>query len=180
MTDDPRDLLGPVLFECARRLDETAQAQVNREAGERVARPSVMRLLPFLTAEGIRPTELAKRVDVSKQAVGVALAELEARGLVAFEADPLDGRAQRVMLTPFGAEAYAHGHGVLRFYEGALAKVVGAAVVARLRKDLAAVLAVLESWERGGAPVRSAPTRPAGRSPSAAPRRAARARRRAR
>ena len=61
---------GPILFECARLLDEIAQAEVNRQAGRRVLTPALVRLLPHLSREGIRPTELARRVEVSKQAGG--------------------------------------------------------------------------------------------------------------
>ena len=67
---------GPVLFECARLLDEIAQAEVNRQAGRRVLTPALVRLLPHLSRDGIRPTELARRIEVSKQAVGQALADL--------------------------------------------------------------------------------------------------------
>jgi hypothetical protein len=59
-TPSPSPGLGPVLFECARLLDEIAQAEVNREAGARVLTPALVRLLPHLSTEGIRPTELAR------------------------------------------------------------------------------------------------------------------------
>lgn len=147
--------LGPLLFECARLLDEIAQAEVNREAGARVLTPALVRLLPHLSVEGVRPTELARRIDVSKQAVGQALADLAGRGYVEQVPDPADGRGRLVRLTRDGVAAFDHGRGVLAFYERALAARLGETKVARLRTSLAAMLPVLEEWGRGGAPTRA-------------------------
>src|SRR6188472_715671 len=97
-----RPPLGPLLITCARLLDEVAQAQVNREAGDRIARPALMRLVPFLDRNGIRPSELARRADITKQAVGQTLKACESLGLVEFAADRADGRAQLVRLTSDG------------------------------------------------------------------------------
>src|SRR5512139_669525 len=105
----PADTFGPVLFECARLLDEMAQAEVNRQAGRRLLTPALVRLLPHLSREGIRPTDLARRVDVTKQAVGQTLAGLTALRLVEHVPDPTDGRARLVRLTEAGAAAYGHG-----------------------------------------------------------------------
>jgi DNA-binding MarR family transcriptional regulator len=157
---------GHTLFTCARLLDEVAQAEVNREAGKRVARPALMRLLQHLDFEGIRPTELARRVDVSKQAVGQALAELEAQGLVEAVADDSDGRAHKVRLTAQGGAAFAHGLGVLAFFTRALEVEVGAQKVAQTFEGLRALEAVLARWASTGAPRRpgAAPVRPAPRA----------------
>lgn len=148
--------LGPLLFECARLLDDIAQAEVNREAGARVLTPALVRLLPHLTIEGVRPTELARRVDVSKQAVGQALADLQSRGFVELVPDPADGRARLVRLTPDGAAAYDHGRGVLAFFEQALVARVGQTRMDALNDALARVHAVLMEWTAAGAPVRRA------------------------
>jgi DNA-binding MarR family transcriptional regulator len=144
---------GPVLFECARLLDEIAQAEVNRQAGRRVLTPALVRLLPHLSREGIRPTELARRIDVSKQAVGQALTDLVERRLVELVADPVDGRARLVRLTESGAAAYDHGRGVLAFYAAALAGRLGASRVADLTKGLMELLPVLQEWAASGAPI---------------------------
>jgi DNA-binding MarR family transcriptional regulator len=147
--------LGPILFDCARLLDEIAQAEVNRQAGRRVLTPALVRLLPHLSRDGIRPTELARRVDVSKQAIGQSLTDLAAQGLVELVADPSDGRARLVRLTESGAAAYGHGRGVLAFYARALAGRLGTSRVATLTAALTEVLAVLQQWTAEGAPVPS-------------------------
>lgn len=147
--------LGPLLFECARLLDEIAQAEVNRQAGARVLTPALVRLLPHLTVDGVRPSELARRIEVSKQAVGQALADLAARGFVEQVPDPADGRGRLVRLTRAGVAAFEHGRGVLAFYERELAGRLGAGKVETLRTTLGTMLPVLEAWTREGAPRRS-------------------------
>lgn len=151
--DSAVEAFGPVLFECARLLDEIAQAEVNRQAGQRLLTPALARLLPHLSRDGIRPTELARRVDVTKQAVGQALAGLSALRLVELVPDPSDGRARLVRLTEAGAAAYGHGRGVLAFYASALSTQLGRARIAEISTGLTEVLAVLQQWTAQGAPV---------------------------
>lgn len=146
MPETPRPALGPLLIECARLLDVVAQAQVNHEAGDRIARPALMRLVPFLTREGIRPTELARQADITKQAVGQTLKACEAQGLVEFAADPSDGRAQLVRLTDDGEAAFRYGRSVLRHLEDELAGALGAAVIDQTTRGLDAMLPVLQAW----------------------------------
>jgi len=153
--DSAVDAFGPVLFECARLLDEIAQAEVNRQAGRRLLTPALARLLPHLSREGIRPTELARRVDVTKQAVGQALAGLSALQLIELVPDPSDGRARLVRLTEAGAAAYGHGRGVLAFYASALSSRLGRARIAEISAGLTDVLAVLQQWIAQGAPVQA-------------------------
>ncbi|MFN8062219.1 MAG: MarR family transcriptional regulator [Vicinamibacterales bacterium] len=130
-----------LLFACARLTDDLAQGRVNRAAGRRLLRPSYTRLLPFLTTDGIRVVDLARRVDVSKQAVSKALSELEAEGFVAVTADPDDGRAKRVRLTPVGVEATRHGISVLAGIDAELAVRLGRRRVRELQSALTDVLA---------------------------------------
>jgi MarR family transcriptional regulator, temperature-dependent positive regulator of motility len=150
---DGIETLGPLLFECARLLDEIARVEVNRQAGRRLLTPALVRLLPHLSREGIRPTELARRVDVTKQAIGQAIAGLAAMQLVELVPDPSDGRARLVRLTEAGESAYGHGRTVLAFYGGELASRVGSARVAQLARALAAVLPILQQWSTDGAPI---------------------------
>jgi DNA-binding MarR family transcriptional regulator len=91
---------------------------------------------------------------VSKQAVSQALADLERRGFVEMVADPGDGRARLVRLTPSGLAAFDHGHDVLAFYEAELAGRVGQARVDALNDALGRIHAVLVEWTASGAPAR--------------------------
>lgn len=136
---------GHLLFTTARLMDERAQARLNAAAGERLARPALMRLLPLIDQVGIRPTELARRVDVSKQAVGQALAELEQRGFVEYVADPRDGRARLVRLSKRGATASRRGLKVLATLEADVAAKVGRRRLHAAAKTLQAIRTQLEA-----------------------------------
>ncbi|WP_369047056.1 MarR family winged helix-turn-helix transcriptional regulator [Sinomonas sp. P10A9] len=65
--------------------------------------PAAYGLLTILDREGPqRVTDLAATVGVGKPTVSRQIALLEEIGLVAKDADPRDGRAQQVTLTPTG------------------------------------------------------------------------------
>src|SRR5262245_63327877 len=55
--------------------------------------------------QGARPSELAGRLRVSKQALNYLLGELERLGYLVRRPDPDDQRSKRVELTPRGVEA---------------------------------------------------------------------------
>ncbi|MHB0962034.1 MAG: MarR family winged helix-turn-helix transcriptional regulator [Gemmatimonadaceae bacterium] len=135
---------GQLLLTTARLLDERAQARLNA-AGEHLARPALMRLLPFLDHTGVRPTDLARRVDVSKQAVGQTLAELERRGFVEYIEDPTDGRARLVRLSRVGAAAVKRGSWVFAALEAELRSSVGARRLGAATEALRAIRHVLEA-----------------------------------
>ena len=67
--------------------------------------PAAYGLLTVIRRQGpIRLTELASSIGVGKPSVSRQIAFLESLGLVSKEADPLDGRAQSIRLTPKGEE----------------------------------------------------------------------------
>ena len=55
--------------------------------------------------QGVRPSELAARLRVSKQAVNYSLGELERLGYLERRPDPDDRRSKRIALTPRGTSA---------------------------------------------------------------------------
>jgi DNA-binding MarR family transcriptional regulator len=55
--------------------------------------------------QGQRPSELAARLRMSKQALNHLLGQLERRGYLKREADPDDKRSKRIALTPRGTKA---------------------------------------------------------------------------
>src|SRR3954463_2098484 len=109
--------VGPLLFPCARLLDERAIAEVNREAGRPILRPALTRVFPHLDFAGVRLTELARRLGVTKQAASQLVAELAELGMVDETPDPEDGRAKRIRFSARGLEAVRHGLGVLQRLE---------------------------------------------------------------
>ena len=148
---------GPLLITCARLFDELAQAQVNREVGAPLARPALMRLVPHLDRHGIRPADLARRVDLTKQAVGQTLKACEAQGFVEFAPDPTDRRARLVRLTADGEAAYRYGTSVLAFLEDGVRERLGPAAVDQVARGLERLLPLLQDWVGGRAPTRRAP-----------------------
>jgi DNA-binding MarR family transcriptional regulator len=67
--------------------------------------PAAYGLLSVIRKEGtIRLTDLAINIGVGKPSVSRQIAFLEGLGLVSKEADPMDGRAQSIRLTPKGEE----------------------------------------------------------------------------
>ncbi len=138
--------VGQLLLKCARLLDEAAVEKVNAEGGLRTqVRPAHTRLFPHIDPEGTRPSELARRLGITKQAVGQLVDDLVGLKVLELSPDPADGRARLVRFTSEGQVAMAHGLAVLSDLEDALAKDVGKARM----KELGAILTdVLEALER--------------------------------
>jgi len=61
--------------------------------------------LEALEDSSLRLSELGQRLGITPSTLTRNLARLEDRGLVARETDPVDGRAQRVILSPAGRAA---------------------------------------------------------------------------
>jgi DNA-binding MarR family transcriptional regulator len=59
-------------------------------------------VLQYPGPQGVRPSELAARVGMSKQAVNYQLGELERRGYLVREQDPDNQRSKRIALTERG------------------------------------------------------------------------------
>ncbi|MCB9741303.1 MAG: MarR family transcriptional regulator [Alphaproteobacteria bacterium] len=130
----------------ARLFNEQGIARVRALGGEDV-RLAHTRLFPHIDFEGVRPTELAERTGLTKQAVGQLVKEMEAQGMVRREPDPRDGRAVLVRFTAQGLEAMRHGLGVLGDLESELTEAVGPERMHRLREDLVVLLRALEALE---------------------------------
>ncbi|MET1156471.1 MarR family transcriptional regulator [Arthrobacter sp.] len=82
--------------------------------------PAAYGLLLILQREhSLRLTELAAAIGVGKPSVSRQIAMLEQLGLVGKQADPLDGRAQSITLTPAGLEKLAEAQAArkIAFYQ---------------------------------------------------------------
>jgi DNA-binding MarR family transcriptional regulator len=138
------DSLGYLLIRCGQLWNERGIAAVNAEAGRPALREAHTRLLPYLqAAEGVRITDLAKRLDVTKQAVQPLVADLVGAGIARVEPDPDDARAKRLFLTPHGVEAVLHGTGILERIELELAPRLGRDEVRTLKAQLRRLLELL-------------------------------------
>ena len=144
----PSESAGQKLLRAARLLDEVLVARLKRVRAE--ARPSHARLLPYVDAEGTRLTVLAARLGVTKQATGQLVEELEGEGLLVREADPEDGRAKRVKLTPRGKKAVSDVTAQLAQLEAGLVAALGEGQGAALEAMLSSSLSYLEAERRLG------------------------------
>ena len=89
-----------VFWRRARSVSQQLSRQVHPDM-----EPAAYGLLTVIRREGpIRLTDLAMSIGVGKPSVSRQIAFLESIGLVSKEADPLDGRAQAIRLTPKGEE----------------------------------------------------------------------------
>jgi DNA-binding MarR family transcriptional regulator len=143
-----RASLGQVLLRAARLFNEVAIARVNASGGPPL-RQAHTQLLPHLGREGVRATELARRVGISKQAVGVLLEEMLGWGVVERVPDPADGRAQLVRLTQAGEAATLRGLGVLDGLAAELEVELGEKAMRKLHKRLAQLVDALERRSAG-------------------------------
>jgi DNA-binding MarR family transcriptional regulator len=83
--------------------------------------------------QGARPSELAGRLRISKQALNYLLGELERLGYLERRPDPDDQRSKRVALTPRGASAVGVIREAVGEVETAWAEQLGPKRFARLR-----------------------------------------------
>lgn len=147
------------LFKAARLANERALGQAASEQAQPPVRAAHTALFPHLDFDGIRLTDLAARVGVSKQAVGQLVDDLAALGMVERIADPTDKRAKRVRFSRRGHAALLHGIGVLRALEDDLAGIVGRRRMRELHETLKLIIEALE---------KRAPPRPPRRTAGAA------------
>jgi DNA-binding MarR family transcriptional regulator len=131
LTEPVADLLGRALSVVRRRME----AEV---AGERHhLRGSHLRLLSLTPPEGMRPTELAGRVGMTKQSLGEFVATMQAAGFLHVDPDPADRRARIVRPTEKGERLQRRIHEILAEVEQEWAQAVGVRNWATFRRVLA-------------------------------------------
>lgn len=132
------------LFRAARLLNEHALRTAPVAKGPR-PRPAHMALFPHIDLEGTRPSELAEKLGISRQAVAQLVGDLETMGLVERRPDPEDGRARRVVFTEAGRRGMIDGLAHLRAVEAEVAAELDRDTMAKLRAAIPALEAVAES-----------------------------------
>ncbi len=90
----------------------------------------------YILPEGSRITELAERAGITKQSMAALVAHLEIHGYVRVEADPIDGRAKRVVLTKQGELVQREALRLSREVEKQWARLIGEKEMIRLRQLL--------------------------------------------
>ncbi len=105
-------------------------------ASVRGLRSSQVRLLSLTPKEGMRVTDLAERVGMTKQALGEFANDLEARGLLRSLSDPTDRRVRILKPTRRGLAAVAAADEVIGRLEERWRERLGPREWDRLRTSL--------------------------------------------
>lgn len=130
--------LGRLMGEALRRFDARVLALMAHDVGVPLALSNLaaraqisaahVHITRHLDVGGTRPTVLAERAGMSKQAMGDLIAQCEAWGLVTRVADPRDARARIVRFTPDGQAWQQAFRGALAQAEAEFRDAVGAEV----------------------------------------------------
>lgn len=129
-------LLGLVMDAVRRELSADGEG---KPAALRGLRSSQVRLLSLTPREGMRVTDLAERVGMTKQALGEFANELEARGLLESVRDDADRRVRILRPTRRGLAAVDAGDHVIGRLEDRWRAQLGPREWERLRRSLIAL-----------------------------------------
>jgi len=109
--------------------------------GGHAVRPSHSAVLGQMTAGGARLTELAKGANMTPQAMGELVDELEGLGYLVRAPDPTDRRAKLITLTESGRQCVSAGTATIGDIESRITEVLGASGHRDLRRMLLTLLA---------------------------------------
>jgi len=105
-------------------------------AGYDDVNPAHVALFGYPGLDRQRPSELAERLQITRQSVNDLLGHLEQHGYLTREPDPADGRARVVRLTARGRQLQETIHGQARVAEQRIAGTLGASRFAQLQRAL--------------------------------------------
>ena len=137
------DDIPPALGRAVRAMSGSMMAKV-ASRGFNGMTPAFASLMPLLDATGARPSTLAQRAGITKQAMSQLVRELEARGYVEQAPDSTDTRAKIVRLTKRGVALHAACAEVRQELHSIAIAKLGKSRVSRLRRDLMELAAALE------------------------------------
>ena len=95
------------------RRELVPRMQREAPAGSNALRPSQVRLLSLTPREGMRVTDLADRLGMTKQSLGELATVLERDGMLESVRDPADGRVRILRPTAAGLAAVAAAERVI-------------------------------------------------------------------
>ena len=116
-------------------------------------RPAHSQVFANLGLGAVRVTELAKRAQVTQQAMGKMLKELERMGYVSRDVDQSDRRAREIQLTQRGIDLAADSLEVVNEVYAQYAEKIGEKRLAALQDSLREAVGLLEldylpeSWQ---------------------------------
>jgi DNA-binding MarR family transcriptional regulator len=129
--------LGLLLLRAFEWFDDALLARQHAMGWGEMTRPFSL-IFGYLEPGGSRPSGLARRIGVSRQAIHATLNEMVALDLITLAPDPHDQRAKLVVPTERGRHMIAAARAILADLERELAARIGADTVAALRAALEA------------------------------------------
>jgi len=132
--DTPKYLMRGLLH-CYYWLDESLQISLSSLGMPPLPRTKSMIMVNI--SDGItRPSDLARNIGISRQAIQQTLVEMERDGLVHLVQDPTDGRAKIVKFSRRGAGIGKAAYDTLAEIEAELSRRVGSDAVQTLKRVL--------------------------------------------
>lgn len=104
------------------------------------------RVAARVSPDGIRLTELAEQAQITKQACGELVGQLERTGYVERVPDPSDARARLVRLAARGREAQHRAREMEQRIDREWEQHLGAKRMAELRRSLADLRSITDPW----------------------------------
>lgn len=98
--------------------------------------PAHVGLFRYPTLDGLRPTELAHQLQITKQSINDLLRHLEQSGYLVRKVDPADGRARIIRLTAQGRRLEKIINDQAKEAEHQIAEMLGSGRFMRLRSGL--------------------------------------------
>jgi DNA-binding MarR family transcriptional regulator len=130
-----RTNLGQLMVRAFYWIDEGLQSNLQVIGGPEITHSQSMIIM--MIGEGFRrPSAIAERLGISRQAVHQSLRELIDAGVVELVADPSDGRAKLARLSKTGAPIHRKARRILDKLEAELGHRIGKRRVASLREVL--------------------------------------------
>lgn len=125
-------LIGALLRVPAQAIHRRLIRDLNAAGFDDLRLPHIA-VLQYPGPDGARPSVLADRVGMSKQAMNQLLSSLERLGYVTRSGDDAGGRVRIVRFTARGRAAYAAIHDILRDVEAEWSAALGPADFRRLK-----------------------------------------------
>ena len=98
--------------------------------------PAHVGLFRYPTLDGLRPTELAHQLQITKQSINDLLRHLEQSGYLVRKVDPADGRVRIIRLTAQGRRLEKIINDQAKEAEHQIAQMLGSGRFMRLRSGL--------------------------------------------
>ncbi len=98
--------------------------------------PAHLAMFRYPGLDGLRQSQLAAQLQITKQAVNMLAGHLEQHGYITRDLDPADGRARVIRLTDRGRAVESAVHRHARLAEARIAEVLGERGFTHLRSEL--------------------------------------------